>query len=94
MSDLDNMEDDPMDLDIYTDEGKRPCPFSRQVTVHVAVMALAGVVYLCVGGLAGYYIGKSRKLLIVSVDPSDNEDRILLNRYIELLGLNAIHVGK
>ena len=53
--------DDPTELDIYCERNRPPCTPSRQLTIHVAVMALAGVVYLGLGGLAGYYIGKSRK---------------------------------
>ena len=53
--------DDPTELDIYCERNRPPCTPSRQLTIHVAVMALAGVAYLGLGGLAGYYIGKSRK---------------------------------
>ena len=56
----DNM-DDPTELDIYCERNRPPCTPSRQLTIHVAVMALAGVVYLGLRGLAGYYIGKARK---------------------------------
>lgn len=58
--------DYPIELDVYT-EMKRKCPITRQATVHVTIMALAGVVYLGVGGLAGFYIGKSCEYKLFSV---------------------------
>ena len=48
------------DLDTYTmDKTSRCC--TRQVTMHVVVMALAGLVYLGIGGITGYYIHKACK---------------------------------
>ena len=34
---------------------------SRQATIHVVVMCLAGIVYLGIGGITGYYIHKACK---------------------------------
>lgn len=55
--------DDAVDMDIYSDvERRSTCPMcSRQLTLHILVMALMGLAYLAVGGLTGYYIGKHCK---------------------------------
>ena len=47
-------------MDMYR-EGKKYCTCSRQVTTHVAIMAFAGIVYLGIGILMGYYIGKQQE---------------------------------
>ncbi len=50
--------EDPTELDFLA-ELRRSCVCNRQMAVHVGVMVLAGLVYLGVGGIAGYYIGKA-----------------------------------
>ncbi len=50
---------DDLDLDLYTRMRAPLCICTRQVTIHVIVMITAGVIYLAIGGIAGYYLGKS-----------------------------------
>ena len=52
--------DVPVALNMYS-MGGEPCSCTKQVTIHVIIMALAGVAYLGIGGIAGYYIGKGCK---------------------------------
>ena len=52
--------DDTLDLDYYS-EVRKPCRCDKQVTIHVVIMALAGIAYISIGGLAGFYIGKKCK---------------------------------
>ena len=49
---------DDLDLDLYTRMKDPLCICTRQVTTHVIIMIVAGIVYLGIGGLAGFYIGK------------------------------------
>ena len=53
----------PLDSDDYVKyKYKKPSGYcTKQVTVHVIVMALAGVVYMGIGGVAGYYFHKACK---------------------------------
>ena len=44
--------------DTYTVDRKYGC-CSRQATIHVVVMCLAGIVYLGIGGITGYYLHKA-----------------------------------
>ena len=52
---------DDLDLDIYPRLKSPLCVCTKQVTMHVLIMVLAGIVYLTIGGIAGFYIGKSCK---------------------------------
>ena len=54
--------DDTLELDYYS-EVRKPCFCNKQVTIHVVIMALAGIAYLVIGGVAGFYIGKKCKFL-------------------------------
>ena len=47
----------PTKMDMYR-EVKKYCTCNRQITIHVSIMALTGIVYLGIGILIGYYIGK------------------------------------
>ena len=38
---------------------------SRQMLTYVVIMALAGIAYLILGGIGGYYYGKSGKLKFI-----------------------------
>ena len=49
---------DDLDLDIYTRMRSPVFVCTRQVTIHVIIMILCGIVYLGIGGIAGFYIGK------------------------------------
>ena len=50
---------DDLDLDLYTRMREPLCLCTRQVTLHVIIMVVTGIVYLTIGGLAGFYIGRS-----------------------------------
>ena len=56
---------DDLDLDIYARMRSPTCICSKQVTIHVVIMFLAGIVYLAVGGIAGFYFGKTCKYKIL-----------------------------
>ena len=53
-------------LNTYTVDKKSGC-CTRQVTIHVIIMALAGIVYLGIGGITGYYIHKACKCYFLFV---------------------------
>ena len=52
---------DDLDLDIYPRLKSPVFVCTKQVTIHVIIMVLAGIVYLAIGGIAGFYIGKTCK---------------------------------
>ena len=52
---------DDLDLDIYPRLKSPGFVCTKQVTIHVIIMVLAGIVYLAIGGIAGFYIGKTCK---------------------------------
>ena len=52
---------DDLDLDIYTRMRSPICICTKQVTIHVIIVFLAGIVYLGVGGIVGFYFGKTCK---------------------------------
>lgn len=52
---------DDLDLDIYTRVRSPICICTKQVTIHVIIVFLAGIVYLGVGGIIGFYFGKTCK---------------------------------
>ena len=54
---------DDLDLDIYTRMRSPVCICTRQVTIHVTIMFLAGIAYLGVGGIMGFYLGRTCKYL-------------------------------
>ena len=54
---------DDLDLDIYTRMRSPLCICTKQVTIHVTIMFLAGIAYLGVGGLVGFYLGTICKYL-------------------------------
>ena len=54
---------DDLDLDIYTRMRSPLCICTRQVTIHVTIMFLAGIAYLGVGGIVGFYLGRTCKYL-------------------------------
>ncbi len=47
-----------LDFDLYARMRSPLCVCNRQTTVHVLLMVVAGILYLGVGGIAGFYIGK------------------------------------
>ena len=54
---------DDLNLDIYTRMRSPVCICTRQVTIHVTIMFLAGIAYLGVGGIVGFYLGRTCKYL-------------------------------
>ena len=61
---------DDLDLDIYPRLKSPAFVCTKQVTIHVIIMVLAGIIYLAIGGIAGFYIGKTCKykhILLVSL---------------------------
>ena len=55
---------DDLGLDLYARMKEPLCICTRQVTTHVIIMIVAGIVYLGIGGLAGFYIGKLCEYII------------------------------
>ncbi len=53
--------DDLLELEYYSEIRRPLCHCTKQVTTHVLFMALAGLVYLGIGGITGFWIGKSCK---------------------------------
>ncbi len=49
---------DSLGLDYYSRIKSPVCYCTKQVTIHVILMALAGVGYLAVGGSVGFWLGK------------------------------------
>ncbi len=56
---------DDLDFDLYARMRSPICICTRQVTIHVVIMILAGLVYLGAGGVAGFYLGKYCEYLIL-----------------------------
>ena len=55
---------DELDLDLYSRMKDPLCLCTRQVTIHVTVMVVTGALYLVIGGLAGFYIGRSCEYIL------------------------------
>ena len=54
---MNNMEKDY----VYSHEKSGLCTCSKDVTRHVVVMVTAGILYLFLGGIVGFYLGKYSK---------------------------------